>query len=62
MPSLLNQAARIAEQVEHATRDGIVLAPETVAAIGAAERRRNRWSTVALWVIAALLAWAILLG
>ena len=35
---------------------------QTVAAIGAAERRRNRWSTIALWVIAALLAWAILLG
>jgi len=62
VPSLLNQAARIAEQVEHATRDGIMLAPETVAAIGAAERCRNRWSTIALWVIAGLLAWAILLG
>jgi ubiquinone biosynthesis protein len=62
VPSLLNQAARIAEQIEHATRDGIMLAPETVAAIGVAERRRNRWSTIALWVIAALLAWAILMG
>jgi ubiquinone biosynthesis protein len=62
VPSLLNQASRIAEQIDHATRDGIVLAPETVAAIGAAERRRNRWSTIALWVIAALLAWAILVG
>jgi ubiquinone biosynthesis protein len=62
VPSLLNQASRIAEQIDHATRDGIVLAPETVAAIGAAERRRNRWSTIALWVIAALLAWAVLLG
>jgi ubiquinone biosynthesis protein len=61
VPSLLNQASRVAEQIDHATRDGIVLAPETVAAIGAAERRRNRWSTIALWVIAALLAWAILL-
>jgi ubiquinone biosynthesis protein len=61
VPSLLSQASRIAEQIDHATRDGIVLAPETVVAIGAAERRRNRWSTVALWVIAALLAWAILL-
>ena len=27
--------------------------PETVAAIGAAEARRNRWTTAALWVIAA---------
>jgi len=34
-----------------------VLAPDTVEAIGRAEMRRNRWTTVALWVIAALLAW-----
>jgi ubiquinone biosynthesis protein len=34
-----------------------VLSPETVAAIGAAEARRNRWGAVALWVIAILLAW-----
>jgi len=33
-----------------------VLAPETVAAIGHAEARRNRWTGLALWVIAALLA------
>jgi len=29
--------------------------PETVAAIGRAEARRNRWSAVALWAIVALL-------
>jgi ubiquinone biosynthesis protein len=34
-----------------------VLSPQTVAAIGAAEARRNRWTAVALWVIAAVLAW-----
>src|SRR6202043_2822758 len=56
MPSLLGRAARIADQLDAATRDGIVLAPETVAAIGLAEARRNRWTVVALWVIAALLA------
>jgi ubiquinone biosynthesis protein len=56
MPSLLGRAARIAEQLDAASRDGIVLAPETVAAIGAAEARRNRWTAAALWVIAALLA------
>jgi ubiquinone biosynthesis protein len=56
VPALLGRAARIADQLDAATRDGIVLAPETVAAIGRAEARRNRWSTVALWAIAALLA------
>ena len=34
------------------TRDGLVLSPETVEAIGKAEARRNRWQTLALWVIA----------
>jgi len=56
MPSLLGRAARIADQLDAATRDGVVLAPETVAAIGLAEARRNRWTTAALWVIALVLA------
>jgi len=56
MPSLLGRAARIADQLDAATRDGVVLAPETVAAIGVAEARRNRWTTAALWAIAVMLA------
>jgi ubiquinone biosynthesis protein len=56
VPTLLSRAAQVADQLDAATREGIVLAPETVAAIAAAEARRNRWSAVALWVIAALLA------
>ena len=56
MPSLLGRAATLADQLDAATREGLVLAPETVAAIGQAEARRNRWTTAALWVIAALLA------
>ena len=44
------------EQLDAITRDGLVLAPETVAAIGAAEARRNRWTAAALWSIAVLLA------
>jgi ubiquinone biosynthesis protein len=55
VPSLLSRAALLADQLDAATRNGIVLAPETVAAIGAAEARRNRWTGIALWVIAALL-------
>ncbi len=56
VPGLLTRAGRIAEQLDAATRDGVVLAPETVAAIGKAEARRNRWAAAALWVIAVLLA------
>jgi ubiquinone biosynthesis protein len=59
VPGLLTRAARIAAQLDDATREGLALSPETVAAIGVAEARRSRWSTVALWVIAALLAWGI---
>ena len=51
------RGAVLVEQLDAITRDGLVLAPETVAAIGQAEARRGRWMTVALWAIAALLAW-----
>jgi ubiquinone biosynthesis protein len=56
VPGLLNRASTLADQVDAATRDGLVLAPQTVAAIGQAEARRSRWTAWALWVIAALLA------
>ena len=56
VPALLGRAATLVEQLDAATRDGLVLAPETVAAIGRAEARRSRWTAVALWVIAGLLA------
>src|SRR5262249_52587877 len=62
MPGLLARGARIADQRDAATRDGLGLAPETVKAIGAAEARRNRWTAVALWVIAALLACLLIWG
>jgi ubiquinone biosynthesis protein len=55
VPGLLTRAGRITDQLDAATRDGIVLSPETVAAIGKAEAHRNRSSTTALWVIAILL-------
>jgi len=59
VPSLLTRAGTLLDQLDDITRDGLVLSSETVAAIGAAEARRNRWTAAALWVIAALLAWII---
>jgi len=56
VPSLLTRAGVLMDQLDEATRNGLALAPETVTAIGAAEARRNRWTTAALWVIAALMA------
>src|SRR5207344_482619 len=56
VPGLLTRAGTLLDQLDDITRDGLVLSPETVSAIGAAEARRNRWTAIALWVIAALLA------
>ena len=55
-PKLLARGALLVEQLDEITRDGLVLAPDTVVAIGRAEARRTRWTTAALWIIAALLA------
>jgi ubiquinone biosynthesis protein len=52
LPALADRAVSVLEQLDAATRNGLVLAPETVAAIGRAEARGNRWQTVALWIIA----------
>ena len=57
VPSLLTRASYLIDQLDDMTRDGLVLSPDTVEAIGKAEARRNRWTAAALWVIAALLAW-----
>ncbi len=57
VPGLLTRAGTLLDQLDDITRDGLVLAPDTVEAIGRAEARRNRWTSVALWVIAALLVW-----
>jgi ubiquinone biosynthesis protein len=56
VPGLLSRGAAVVEHLDSITRDGLVLAPETVADIGRAEARRNRWTAAALWVIAGLLA------
>ena len=56
VPGLLTRAGTLLDQVDDITRNGLVLSPETVVAIGAAEARRNRWTAAALWMIAVLLA------
>jgi len=62
VPALLARGAVLIEQLDAITRDGLVLAPETVAAIGRAEARRSRWTAAALWSIAALLGWLVIRG
>jgi ubiquinone biosynthesis protein len=62
LPGVLTRAALLVEQLDVITRNGLVLSPDSVRAIGASEARRTRWRTVALWVIALLLAWLVFRG
>jgi ubiquinone biosynthesis protein len=57
VPSLLHRAGNILDQIDDITRNGLVLAPESVEAIGRAEAHRNRWATAGLWMIALMLGW-----
>jgi len=59
MPALLGRAGTLAERLDTMTRSGLVLAPETIAAIGKAEARRNRWTAIALWVMVVLLVYLV---
>ena len=59
VPGLLTRSGTLLDQFDAVTRDGLVLSPETVSAIGSAEARRNRWTTIALWAIVGLLAWIV---
>ncbi len=61
VPMLLSRGAALVERLDAMTENGLVLDPATVADIGRAEARRNRWNVLALWVIAALLAWIVYL-
>jgi len=62
VPELLGRGAALLEQLDAITRNGLMLAPDTVAAIGRAEARRNRWIAAALWLIALLLLLLLLRG
>jgi ubiquinone biosynthesis protein len=60
LPALLTRAAALTAQLDAITRNGLLLAPETVAEVGRAEARGNRASSVALWVLVGLLAWLVI--
>jgi ubiquinone biosynthesis protein len=56
-PGLLTRGARVLDQLDEMTRDGLVLSPQTIAEFDKAEGSRFRWTLAALWAIAALLLW-----
>src|SRR5579859_7310821 len=53
LPDIANRAVTVLEQLETMTREGLVLSPDTIAAMGRSEGRKNRWRTIAIWIIAA---------
>jgi ubiquinone biosynthesis protein len=55
VPGLLNRGARVLEQLDEVTRDGITLSPQTMGEIDRGEARRDLWIIGALWTIALLL-------
>ncbi|HEY3677321.1 MAG TPA: ubiquinone biosynthesis protein UbiB, partial [Bradyrhizobium sp.] len=53
LPAIASRAVAVLENLERMTREGVTLSPETIAAMGRTERAKNRWRTLALWIIAA---------
>src|SRR5437764_23023 len=52
LPAIAGRALNVLEHLEGMVRQGVVLSPETIAALGRVERSKNRWRTLALWIIA----------
>jgi ubiquinone biosynthesis protein len=57
----LARGARVLDQIDEATRDGLSLSPHTITEIAKTEARRNRWAVLAQWAIALLLLWLVIL-
>lgn len=59
LPGIAARSVALLERSETITRNGLLLAPETVEAIGRAEGRHSRWLTAGIWAIAIALAAAV---
>jgi ubiquinone biosynthesis protein len=57
LPDLLARAGDLLERADALTRNGHVLAPESVDAIARAQADNQRWKTAGLWMIALMLFW-----
>ncbi len=52
LPEIANRAVTVLEQMEDMTREGHMLSPDTIEALGRKEAKKARLSTIALWIIA----------
>ena len=62
LPLMAARAVTVLEHMEKMVRDGVTLSPETIAAFSRAEAKKDRWRTVALWIIAVTfigILWAV---
>jgi len=62
IPILASRAVTVLEHMEKMVREGVTLSPETIAAFSRAEARKDRWRTLAIWIIAATfigILWAV---
>ena len=53
LPEIANRAVTVLEQMEDMTREGHLLSPDTIEALGRKEAKKARVSTIALVIIAA---------
>lgn len=60
-PALASRAAGLLARADELTRDGLVLSPETIRALGERNARGGRLRTLALWVIALSLVALVLM-
>jgi ubiquinone biosynthesis protein len=59
LPGIAARSVALLERSEAITRNGLLLSPETVEAIGRAEGRQSRWLTAGIWAIAIALGAAV---
>jgi ubiquinone biosynthesis protein len=59
MPALAGRAVTLLERMDALTRNGLLLSPESIEAVGRAERRHNRWFTAGIWLIGLALVAAV---
>jgi ubiquinone biosynthesis protein len=59
LPSIAERSVALLDRADRQTRKGLLLAPETVEAIGRAEARQSRWLTLGIWAIAVAILVAV---